>query len=45
MAWKLIDLQNFSMYFDHELLGDLEGPKLVVSECIATPSGCTQSVI
>lgn len=31
MAWKLMDLQNFSVYFDHELLGDLEGLKLTVS--------------
>ena len=31
MAWKLMDLQNFAVYFDHELLGDLEGHGLIVS--------------
>ena len=29
--WKLMDLHNFVVYFDHELLGDLEGQDLVVS--------------
>ena len=33
MAWKLMDLQNFAVYFDDELLGNLEGAKLVVSVC------------
>ncbi len=32
MAWKLMDLQNFAVYFDHELLGSLEGQSLIVSE-------------
>lgn len=31
MAWKLMDLQNFAVYFDHELLGGLEGQGLIVS--------------
>lgn len=31
MSWKLIDLQNFAVYFDHELLGNLEGQDFVVS--------------
>ena len=31
MAWKLMDLQNFAVYFDHELLGSLEGQSLIVS--------------
>lgn len=31
MAWKLMDLQNFAVYFDHELLGSLEGQGLIVS--------------
>ena len=31
MAWKLVDLQNFAVYFDHELLGSQEGQALVVS--------------
>ena len=30
MVRKLMDLQNFSVYFDHQLLGDLEGVKLMV---------------
>jgi hypothetical protein len=30
MAWKLMDLQNFAVYFDDELLGCLEGQKFVV---------------
>ena len=30
-AQKLVDLSNFSIYFDTELLGDLEGQALVVS--------------
>ena len=29
-ARKLVDLSNFSIYFDSELLGDLEGQALVV---------------
>ena len=29
-AQKLVDLSNFSIYFDSELLGDLEGQALVV---------------
>ena len=29
-AQKLVDLSNFSIYFDTELLGDLEGQALVV---------------
>ena len=30
-AQKLFDLQNFSVYWDSEILGDTEGQKLVVS--------------
>ena len=33
-AQKLVDLSNFSIYFDTELLGDLEGQALVVSNHI-----------
>ena len=34
MAWKLMDLQNFAVYFDLELLGSLEGQGLIVSLCV-----------
>jgi len=30
-SWKLVDLQNLSVYFDQELLGDLEGRNIQVS--------------
>ena len=30
-AWKLVDLQNLLVYFDHELLGDLDGRNILVS--------------
>ena len=33
-ARKLVDLNNFSIYFDTELLGDLEGQALVVRNCV-----------
>ena len=32
-ARKLFDLQNISVYFDTELLGDIEGQDLVVRTC------------
>ena len=33
-AQKLVDLSNFSIYFDTELLGDLEGQALVVRKTV-----------
>ena len=33
-AQKLVDLSNFSIYFDTELLGDLEGQALVVRNSV-----------
>ena len=30
-AWKLVDLQNLWVYFDQELLGDLDGRNILVS--------------
>lgn len=33
-AQKLVDLSNFSIYYDTELLGDLEGQALVVRNSV-----------
>ena len=30
-AWKLVDLQSLCVYFDQELLGDLDGRNILVS--------------
>ena len=40
-ARKLFDLQNFAIYWDTEVLGDLEGEELVVS-CVCCNSCCRQ---
>ena len=37
-ARKLFDLQNFSAYFDTEVLGDLEGQELMVSVAVSFPN-------
>ena len=45
MAWKLMDLQNFALYFDHELLGDLEGQSLTVSYLmLQVPQNCMSKI-